>query len=101
VFRADAGHIHHRLLRLGLSPRQALFMLWAVCAVCGAMAALLSALPHDAAAPLALLLALILFGAGVWVRVLDRGADGGTGGRRGGIVMRRRVPSRACPALWA
>jgi len=79
VFRADAGHIHHRLLRLGLSPRQALFLLWAVCAVCGAMAALLSALPHDAASPLALLLALILFGAVVWVRVLDRGADGGTG----------------------
>src|SRR5206468_2735033 len=28
VFRADSEHIHHRLLRLGLSPRRALFALW-------------------------------------------------------------------------
>ena len=76
VFHADVGHIHHRLLRLGLSPRLALFALWAVCAFCGAMAALLSALPHDAATPLALVMALILFAAMAWVRALDRGADG-------------------------
>jgi UDP-GlcNAc:undecaprenyl-phosphate GlcNAc-1-phosphate transferase len=77
VFHGDVGHIHHRLLRLGLSPRLALLVLWGVCAFCGAMAALLSALPHDAAAPLALLLAVILFAALVWVRARDRGPGGG------------------------
>jgi UDP-GlcNAc:undecaprenyl-phosphate/decaprenyl-phosphate GlcNAc-1-phosphate transferase len=77
VFHGDVGHIHHRLLRLGLSPRLALLVLWGVCALCGAMAALLSALPHDAAAPLALLLAVILFAALVWVRARDRGPGGG------------------------
>jgi UDP-GlcNAc:undecaprenyl-phosphate GlcNAc-1-phosphate transferase len=38
VFHADSGHIHYRLLRLGFSPRAALVALWAVCALCGAMA---------------------------------------------------------------
>jgi UDP-GlcNAc:undecaprenyl-phosphate GlcNAc-1-phosphate transferase len=81
VFHADVGHIHHRLLRLGLSPRQALFALWGVCAFCGAMAALLAALPHTVSAPLALALALALFAALAWVRARDRGrGDGGEGG---------------------
>jgi UDP-GlcNAc:undecaprenyl-phosphate GlcNAc-1-phosphate transferase len=79
VFHADVGHIHHRLLRLGLSPRQALFALWGVCAFCGAMAALLSALPRAASAPLALVLALTLFAALAWVRTRDRGGEGGGG----------------------
>jgi UDP-GlcNAc:undecaprenyl-phosphate GlcNAc-1-phosphate transferase len=79
VFHADVGHIHHRLLRLGLSPRQALFALWGVCIVCGALAALLSALPHTASAPLAFVVALALFAALAWVRRLDRGSGGGRG----------------------
>jgi UDP-GlcNAc:undecaprenyl-phosphate GlcNAc-1-phosphate transferase len=77
VFHADVGHIHHRLLRLGLSPRQALFALWGVCALCGVMAALLSALPHAASAPLAILLAVALFAALAWVRVRDRSRGAG------------------------
>ena len=77
VFHADVGHIHHRLLRLGLSPRAALLALWAVCALCGAMAALLSALPRAASAPLALGLGLALFGALAWVHSLDRRRGGG------------------------
>jgi UDP-GlcNAc:undecaprenyl-phosphate GlcNAc-1-phosphate transferase len=82
VFHADAGHIHHRLLRLGLSPRAALFALWGVCALCGAMAALLAALPRSASAPLAIALGIALFAALAWVRARDvaRG-DGGPQGR--------------------
>ena len=80
VFHADVGHIHHRLLRLGLSPRAALLALWGVCAFCGAMAALLSALPRAASAPLALALAVALFGALAWVRSLDRRRGGDSGG---------------------
>jgi UDP-GlcNAc:undecaprenyl-phosphate GlcNAc-1-phosphate transferase len=72
VFHGDSGHIHHRLLRLGLSPRAALLALLAVCALCGAMAALLAALPRRAAAPLALALAVALFAAMAWVREMDR-----------------------------
>jgi UDP-GlcNAc:undecaprenyl-phosphate GlcNAc-1-phosphate transferase len=77
VFHADVGHIHHRLLRLGLSPRSALLALWGVCAFCGAMAALLAALPRAAAAPIALALAVALFAALAWVRALDRRSGGG------------------------
>jgi UDP-GlcNAc:undecaprenyl-phosphate GlcNAc-1-phosphate transferase len=46
VFRGDSEHIHHRLLRIGLSKRAALFVLWYLCAYLGVMAILLSALPH-------------------------------------------------------
>ena len=77
VFHADVGHIHHRLLRLGLSPRSALLALWGVCAFCGAMAALLAALPRAAAATIALALAVALFAALAWVRALDRRSGGG------------------------
>jgi len=80
VFHADVGHIHHRLLRLGLSPRAALLALWGVCAFCGAMAALLSALPRAASAPLALALGVSLFAALAWVRSLDRRRGGGGDG---------------------
>jgi len=79
VFHGDVGHIHHRLLRLGLSPRKALFALWGVCALCGAMAVLLSALPRSAAAPLAFALGFALFVALVWVRMLDRRRERGGG----------------------
>ena len=79
VFHADVGHIHHRLLRLGLSPRRALFALWGVCALCGAMAALLAHLPRTASAPLAIALGLALFAALAWVRSRDRAPGDGDG----------------------
>jgi UDP-GlcNAc:undecaprenyl-phosphate GlcNAc-1-phosphate transferase len=79
VFHADVGHVHHRLLRLGLSPRGALFVLWGVCALCGAMAAVLAALPRAASAPLAVVLAVALFAALAWVRVMDRRSRDGPG----------------------
>jgi len=47
VFRGDSEHIHHRLLRIGLSKRSALFVLWYLCAYLGVMAILLSALPRQ------------------------------------------------------
>ncbi|HTK32283.1 MAG TPA: MraY family glycosyltransferase [Candidatus Saccharimonadaceae bacterium] len=49
VFRADSEHIHHRLLRLGLSPRGTLFALWGLCAALGALAVLLARLPREQA----------------------------------------------------
>ena len=46
VFHGDAEHLHHRLLRIGLSPRSALLVLWYLCFYLGVMAVLLAALPH-------------------------------------------------------
>ncbi len=46
VFQGDAGHIHHRLLGAGLSPRLALAALWALSALFGLAAILLERLPH-------------------------------------------------------
>jgi UDP-GlcNAc:undecaprenyl-phosphate/decaprenyl-phosphate GlcNAc-1-phosphate transferase len=40
ILEADADHIHHRMLRLGLQPRQAVMMLYAVTALFGAIALL-------------------------------------------------------------
>ena len=45
----DLGHLHHRLLRLGLSTRQAVLSLLAVSAVFGSVALLLTALPKQVA----------------------------------------------------
>lgn len=43
VFRADRGHIHHRLLDLGLNPRRAVLVIYGVCGV-AAVLSLLQAL---------------------------------------------------------
>jgi UDP-GlcNAc:undecaprenyl-phosphate GlcNAc-1-phosphate transferase len=42
LFQADKDHIHHRLLALGLSQRQAVFVLYGFCVLLGAMALLLT-----------------------------------------------------------
>jgi UDP-GlcNAc:undecaprenyl-phosphate GlcNAc-1-phosphate transferase len=49
LFSADRGHIHHRLLNLGLSQRQAVVVLYASCLVLGSLAvAMLYATPTQA-----------------------------------------------------
>ena len=58
VFHGDTEHIHHRLLRLGLSPRAAVVLLWALCAGLGLAAVLLEPLPRRTAGWLAMLIAL-------------------------------------------
>jgi UDP-GlcNAc:undecaprenyl-phosphate GlcNAc-1-phosphate transferase len=45
VFRADTEHVHHQLLRLGLSQREAVLVLWFLCAYLCVMAVVLNALP--------------------------------------------------------
>jgi UDP-GlcNAc:undecaprenyl-phosphate/decaprenyl-phosphate GlcNAc-1-phosphate transferase len=61
VFHADREHVHHRLLALGLSPRGALFVLWTVCALFGAVAVVLSLQPRSLELMVLLALALALF----------------------------------------
>jgi UDP-GlcNAc:undecaprenyl-phosphate GlcNAc-1-phosphate transferase len=42
LLRADHGHIHHRLLARGLTPRRAVVVIYTVCAACGALSLLQS-----------------------------------------------------------
>ncbi len=60
-FRGDSGHVHHRLLRLGLSPRAATLTLWGLAAACGAAALAFAALPRAQATLATAALAAALF----------------------------------------
>jgi len=72
IFRADQEHLHHRLLHLGLTQRQAVSLLYFGCAYLGIAAYALSLLPRNA-----VLLVLILLAMGLWLaletlRFIDR-----------------------------
>lgn len=45
IFTADRGHIHHRLIDKGLTPRRAVLVLYLLCAMAAAFALLLT-MPH-------------------------------------------------------
>jgi len=72
VFRADSEHIHHRLLRLGLSQRDAVLVLWFVAAYSGVMAVVLAALPPAYAILLGAVNAIGLFFAFEVLEFIDR-----------------------------
>ena len=57
-FSADRGHIHHRLLDLGLSHRATVLLIYLVCATLGLMSLLVS----SATGVLAFVVALVGFG---------------------------------------
>ena len=65
-FKPDRGHIHHRLLALGLTQKQAVAVLYAASGILGAAAVLLAA---NAAARFWLLLAAVAVALGVWLYV--------------------------------
>ena len=69
-FSPDRGHIHHRLLDLGLSHRSTVLLIYLVCATLGLMSLLVS----SATGVLAFVVALI--GLGVLAFVLRRDASG-------------------------
>ena len=68
VFEADAEHIHHRMLRKGLTPRWVVVILYAVAALFGALS-LLSMTGHSKV----LGVVIILFSVGTWVGVQQLG----------------------------
>jgi UDP-GlcNAc:undecaprenyl-phosphate GlcNAc-1-phosphate transferase len=72
VFRADAQHLHHRLIQLGLSQRQAVVFLWFVCVYFGVMALVLARLHREYALLLALVLGVGLFVSFEALEFLDR-----------------------------
>jgi UDP-GlcNAc:undecaprenyl-phosphate GlcNAc-1-phosphate transferase len=72
IFRADSEHIHHRLLRLGLSQRDAVLVLWFVAGYSGVMAVVLAALPTSYGLLLGAGLATGLFFAFEVLEFIDR-----------------------------
>ena len=42
IFQADKEHLHHRLLNLGLSQRQVVFVIWSINGVLGLVGVLLA-----------------------------------------------------------
>lgn len=64
IFSADRGHIHHRLLDSGLTPRGALFVLYGAAGLAALLALLLSALQNRGGALVVIVFA-VLVGMGV------------------------------------
>jgi UDP-GlcNAc:undecaprenyl-phosphate GlcNAc-1-phosphate transferase len=46
IFGADHGHIHHRLLARGFTPRRAVILIYMVCGLCGVLS-LLQSFAHE------------------------------------------------------
>lgn len=68
IFRADRGHVHHRLLEKGLTVRQAALILYAV-SLLFAILSLVSSVVHDSYAGVI----LVLFGSVTWIGVQSLG----------------------------
>jgi len=64
IFRADRGHIHHRLLDRGLTPRRVALILYAFCGLAAAFSLVQSAAHHSVAGAV-----IVLFCAITWIGV--------------------------------
>ncbi|MEI6285594.1 MAG: MraY family glycosyltransferase [Bacillota bacterium] len=71
IFAPDKGHLHHRLLQRGLSVKQAVLAMYAISIVLGGVAVLMMTYaPSYALIIIAILFALIMFGA-KWLGIFD------------------------------
>lgn len=59
VFRADRDHIHHRMVRLGLTPRRAVMLLYAVSVLLGSLALAILSGPQQTLWAVLLVVALL------------------------------------------
>src|SRR5579871_5461948 len=64
IFQADRGHIHHRLLDMGLSPKNAVLTIYGVCGVVAVLSLIASALHNQFSG-----LIVIVFGGAVWIGI--------------------------------
>lgn len=64
IFQADRGHIHHRLLDRGLSPRNAVLTMYGLGALAAGVSVVVSAVHYQLSG-----LIVILFGGAVWLLV--------------------------------
>ncbi len=69
IFRGDRHHIHHQLLRIGLSHRQVVIILYVACLLLGGAALSVTALRNEISAGLVAMVALLV---GVSVHWLGR-----------------------------
>jgi UDP-GlcNAc:undecaprenyl-phosphate GlcNAc-1-phosphate transferase len=68
IFGADHGHIHHKLLARGLTPRRVVFLVYIICGLCAALSLLLSFV-HDRFGGAI----IVLCCAGAWIGVQHLG----------------------------
>ena len=64
IFGADRGHIHHRLLARGLTPRRVVVLIYAICGVAGCLSLLQSVFQDKFGGAI-----MILFCVGTWLGI--------------------------------
>jgi UDP-GlcNAc:undecaprenyl-phosphate GlcNAc-1-phosphate transferase len=64
IFQPDRGHIHHKLLELGFSPRRAVLTIYGICGLAAILSLVVSALHNRYSA-----LIVILFCTAVWIGI--------------------------------
>ena len=64
IFQADRGHIHHRLLARGLSPRKAVLTMYGLCGVGAVISVVVSAVHYQFSG-----LIVIVFGGAAWLLI--------------------------------
>jgi UDP-GlcNAc:undecaprenyl-phosphate GlcNAc-1-phosphate transferase len=68
IFGADHGHIHHKLLNRGLTPRRVVGLIYLVCGFC-AILSLLESFGHERFGGVI----IVLFSAGAWIGIESLG----------------------------
>jgi UDP-GlcNAc:undecaprenyl-phosphate GlcNAc-1-phosphate transferase len=68
IFGADHGHIHHKLLARGLTPRRVVLLIYIICGLCAALSLLQGFLEERFGGAI-----IILFCAGAWIGVQNLG----------------------------
>jgi hypothetical protein len=64
IFQPDKGHLHHRLLAMGMTQRQAVLLMYIISAILGIAAVLLTEVGgYYAAIIIALIITAVVFGA--------------------------------------
>jgi UDP-GlcNAc:undecaprenyl-phosphate GlcNAc-1-phosphate transferase len=77
IFSADAGHIHHRLLARGLTPRRVALLLYGACGLAAAMSLLASVAKNEFKGVI-----IVLFCGAAWIGVQHLGyVEFGAAGR--------------------
>jgi len=92
IFQADRGHIHHRLLDRGLSPKKAVLTMYALCAVGAGVSVVVSAVHYQFSG-----LVVVLFGGAAWLLIsqLDYAEFASAGRMLFGGTFRRMIDVEA------
>ncbi|AEG16853.1 Glycosyl transferase, family 4, conserved region-containing protein [Desulfofundulus kuznetsovii DSM 6115] len=75
IFQPDKEHLHHQLLALGLSHRQAVLVIYGISALLGASAVVLNLVATDQALALLVVLAVVVIAAANKVGVIGRAPE--------------------------